>query len=123
MIRIVFVSRNRRLIERITAALHTHKEVLAQLLSVSIYQQVEHAVDVFNADVVIVDATGRGNMSQELFLCKNISYQMKRRCFLIIDEREGMGEEVSQAIKYGIIEKIIPYVDSMDQLLHRMTTV
>lgn len=116
MNKIVFVSENKRMIEKITAILNSRHDLNLQLLSISYLKEALDNIRLFKAEVVILDAL-QGGVSDEQ---ANLLVQAKTvlsvsKCIILVDSvRENyVGEGTSP-------EEYVIYDEEMEQLFNKL---
>lgn len=125
MKRIAFVSRNRLMIERITASLNTRLDLDFQLLSTSRYEQAELDIELFGAEVVVLDATDNETMTCALGLCEKLCNEKYTNspCLFLIKQCAADEERAIQAQKDGLIRDYVIYDDSLDLLFAKLSAM
>lgn len=86
MNKIVFVSENKRMIERITAILNSRYDLNLQLLSTTHLKETLSDIKLFSAEIVILDALQGGITSEQanlLVQAKTVSSVSK--CIILVD--------------------------------------
>ena len=116
MNKIVFVSENKRMIEKMTAILNSRHDLNLQLLSISHLKEALDNIRLFKAKVVILDASQGGVSGEQanlLVQAKTVSSVSK--CIILVDsERENYVDEGTSTEEYVI------YDEEMDQLFNKL---
>lgn len=118
MNRIVFVSENKRKIEKITAILSSRDDMNLQLLSSSRFTEALSDIRAFKAELVIIDGLREGvserilDLHEELQMIDSVS-----KCILLTDEdtpqnfNEGAG---------ALFDEYVIYDDQLEQLFNKL---
>lgn len=121
MKKVVFVSGNGMLIEKMTAILNSRADLHFLLLSTSRIDTLLHDIEIFRAHTVIVDATYFNDELVISELCKLIqSSSIVRECLLLVNSNDTNKQvEVNTDLEKWIDGYVI-FDDSLDSLFDRL---
>lgn len=118
MEKVVFVSTNRMLIEKTTAFVCSHSDIDIQLLSISDYKNAIHDIEMFGADIIIIDATDCAYIKEICSLCAGINKMKESKKYLFVGHNSIMHEKWK--IQKEIFESYILCDMGLEELLEKL---
>lgn len=123
MKKVVFVTQNRQLIEKVNAALSSRIDLDIQLLSTSRYRQALSDIKMFGADIVVVHAEDDDGIEAGIELCELLQNSENWKCkkIFLIDSNIEVYNQVKQAKEDGFIHEWVVCDESLKPLFSTLS--
>ena len=122
MKKLMFISPNRLLIEKVTELVGSRWDLDFCLFSVSRLDYVLRDIEIFVPEITLVDITGQMDRSEVITLCRQIVAQqsLSNRCLLLVkydDESEQFAEQLKSQ---SLVEDYVLFENTLDSLTNKL---
>ena len=122
MKKVLFISSNKMLGQGMSAAFQSKPEQEFLWAAQLHYSQAIVGVNIFHADVVILDIVDRKDMGQSVKICKSIRQERQdiKILLLVRPEQSTVCSQVVEAKNVGLIDDFVFYDGSLNYLLAKL---
>lgn len=121
MKKVALMTKNKQLIEAVTAKLSEMPAINIQLLSLSRYERAYEDIMEFGAEYLLVDATGTQSAEGTVLLCEEIQQKIPnghKTCIFVCEEQIGTAEIRNNRVAECIVTNAVveDLIDKLYQL-------
>lgn len=119
---VLFISSNKVLGQGLSAAIHAKPELDFLWAAQLNYSQAVVGIDIFHADVVILDIADQADMEQAVDICRSIrqNEQDIKILFLVRPEQAVVRKVAVEAKNVGLADDFVFYDSSLTYLLAKL---
>lgn len=119
---VLFISSNKVLGQGLSAAIHAKPELDFLWAAQLHYPQAVVGVDIFHADVVILDIVDQEDMGQSVKICQSIRQERQdiKILLLVRPEQSTVCSQVVETKNAGLIDDFVFYDSSLNYLLAKL---
>lgn len=119
---VLFISSNKMLGQGVSAAIQSRSELDFLWAAQLNYSQAIVGVDIFHADVVILDIVDQENMEQAVQICRSIrGNEQNVKIFLLVRQEQAIVRKVAVDTKNaGMADDFVFYDSSLTYLLAKL---
>lgn len=122
---VLFISSNKVLGQGLSAAIHAKPELDFLWAAQLHYPQAVVGVDIFHADVVILDIVDQEDMGQSVKICQSIRQERQdiKILLLVRPEQSTVCSQVVETKNAGLIDDFVFYDSSLTYLLAKLAAL